>query len=160
MLQTDPGGTRGNPEARRDRINNGIVGRAMEKLNLIGATLEEIETALAGLGEPRYRARQVCAGIAGISTATGAVHGPWQAAAIKTGEQFLFRGFPPGRYCLKGWNRRYLFESAQTGRSSRFSFLRSGETLFAYPRRWAVLLDACSALQADYPCSETCFRAK
>ncbi|MDM7997851.1 MAG: 23S rRNA (adenine(2503)-C(2))-methyltransferase RlmN [Acidobacteriota bacterium] len=37
----------------------------MEKLNLIGATLEEIETALAGLGEPRYRARQVYAGIYG-----------------------------------------------------------------------------------------------
>ncbi len=36
---------------------------ATEKSNLVGATLEEIEEALAFLGEPGYRGRQVFAGI-------------------------------------------------------------------------------------------------
>jgi 23S rRNA (adenine2503-C2)-methyltransferase len=35
----------------------------MNKVNLVGATLEEIEKAVTGMGEPRYRASQIFAGI-------------------------------------------------------------------------------------------------
>ncbi len=43
---------------------NGIVEAAgIMTANLIGANLEEIEAAVTGLGEPRYRARQIYAGI-------------------------------------------------------------------------------------------------
>jgi 23S rRNA (adenine2503-C2)-methyltransferase len=35
----------------------------MEQINLIGSNLEEIEAAVAGLNEPKYRARQIYAGI-------------------------------------------------------------------------------------------------
>jgi 23S rRNA (adenine2503-C2)-methyltransferase len=35
----------------------------MDVVNLVGASLEEIEIAVAGLNEPVYRARQVYAGI-------------------------------------------------------------------------------------------------
>jgi 23S rRNA (adenine2503-C2)-methyltransferase len=35
----------------------------MDTTNLVGASLEEIETAIRGMNEPRYRARQIYAGI-------------------------------------------------------------------------------------------------
>ena len=35
----------------------------MNIVNLVGATLEDIEAAVTGMGEPRYRARQIYAGI-------------------------------------------------------------------------------------------------
>lgn len=35
----------------------------MDTVNLVGATLEEMEAAMDGAGEPRYRARQIYAGI-------------------------------------------------------------------------------------------------
>jgi 23S rRNA (adenine2503-C2)-methyltransferase len=35
----------------------------MKTTNLVGATLEEIEAVVAGMGQPRYRARQIYAGI-------------------------------------------------------------------------------------------------
>jgi 23S rRNA (adenine2503-C2)-methyltransferase len=35
----------------------------MNTTNLVGASLEEIEAAMGGMGEPRYRARQIYAGI-------------------------------------------------------------------------------------------------
>ncbi len=40
-----------------------LQGTDMSSTNLVGASLEEIEAALAGMNEPRYRARQVYAGI-------------------------------------------------------------------------------------------------
>ncbi len=40
-----------------------LQGIRMAITNLIGANLEDIETALAGMNEPRYRARQIYAGI-------------------------------------------------------------------------------------------------
>jgi 23S rRNA (adenine2503-C2)-methyltransferase len=35
----------------------------MDKINLVGKTLDEIETAVSGMNEPGYRARQIYAGI-------------------------------------------------------------------------------------------------
>ena len=37
----------------------------MKNTNLVGASLEEMEAAVAGMGQPRYRARQIYAGIYG-----------------------------------------------------------------------------------------------
>jgi 23S rRNA (adenine2503-C2)-methyltransferase len=44
-------------------IPNPVAANAMEPTNFIGANLLEIEAALAGLNEPKYRARQIYAGI-------------------------------------------------------------------------------------------------
>lgn len=48
---------------RRWKEENGIVAAGMAITSLVGANLEEIGEAIAGLNEPKYRSRQVYAGI-------------------------------------------------------------------------------------------------
>ncbi len=85
---------------------------AMDMRNLIGASLEEIETALAGLGEPRYRARQVYAGI------YGHLYSSWdqftdlgKSLRSRLKEQFSLTHLAAQQVSVsKDGTRRYLFE--------------------------------------------------
>jgi 23S rRNA (adenine2503-C2)-methyltransferase len=86
----------------------------MELMNLIGMSLEEIETAVTGMNEPKYRARQIYAGI-------------YQRLA-RSWDQFTDLGkqlreklrlrftieYPPTQqvFASKDGTRRYLFEVA------------------------------------------------
>jgi 23S rRNA (adenine2503-C2)-methyltransferase len=85
---------------------------SMKKANLVGASLEEMEAAVAGMGQPRYRARQIYAGVYRRRIRS------WDAFTDlgktfreKLREQFAI-DYPPVQqvFISKDGTRRYLFE--------------------------------------------------
>jgi 23S rRNA (adenine2503-C2)-methyltransferase len=92
--------------------------------NLVGANLEEIEAALSGMGEPRYRARQIYAGI------YRRLYRSWdqftdlgKKLREKLAEQFVIE-YPPVRqvFVSKDGTRRYLVE-VEPGRKIESVFI-------------------------------------
>lgn len=84
----------------------------MEPVNLVGASLEEIEYTLAGMNAPRYRARQIYAGIyQRLLRSWDQFTDLGKALREKLKEQFVIEYPSPLRMFLsKDGTRRYLFE--------------------------------------------------
>ena len=123
-------------------------------VNLIGANLEEIEAAVAGIGEPRYRARQIYAGIYKRcysswdqftdlgKTASGEAWRTVLALRTLPCSRFSFHRTGHAGTCL-----RWMAEIE----SNRSTFRRSGEILSASRLKWAALSDACFCVTGRLP---------
>ena len=84
----------------------------MAKTNWVGATLEEIEAVLAGMNEPRYRARQIYAGIYRRRLRSWSEFTDLgKQLRERLQEQFAIE-YPPlhRAFVSKDGTRRYLFE--------------------------------------------------
>jgi 23S rRNA (adenine2503-C2)-methyltransferase len=84
----------------------------MEKINLLGANLEEIKTVVQELGEPAYRARQIYASIYGrLLQSWSDFTDLGKHVREKLADRFVISGLIPQQvFVSQDGTRRYLFE--------------------------------------------------
>jgi 23S rRNA (adenine2503-C2)-methyltransferase len=86
----------------------------MEKTNLLGANLDEIETVVQEMGEPAYRARQIYAGIyVRLLQSWNDFTDLGKHFREKLADRFVISGLTPQQiFVSQDGTRRYLFEVA------------------------------------------------
>lgn len=84
----------------------------MEPINLLGASLEELESHLTGLNEPSYRARQIFAGIYQRRLRSWSEFTDLGKRLREKLQEHFIIGYPPQRqmFISEDGTRRYLFE--------------------------------------------------